>query len=58
MTRFCTFCRAEITEEIRIRRNSPYCSPECKRANDRERRELLREGRCEWCGRRKYQEDE
>ncbi len=50
MTRYCTKCAAPL-DDARVRRGCVFCSQECKMQNDRERRALLREKRCETCHR-------
>jgi transposase-like protein len=50
--RFCTYCRTEITDDRRLRRGIPYCSPECRRHAKNERRNRDAGEKCRLCGRK------
>lgn len=50
--RYCTICRNEITDEHRLRRNSPYCSDECRRTAKNEKRDHRAGEKCRLCGRK------
>lgn len=50
--RYCTICREPITDPGRLRRQSPYCSEECRRVAKNEKRELTASRKCRLCGRR------
>jgi hypothetical protein len=52
MTLYCTVCLNPLPE-TRVVRGSPYCSPECRSAYRRWRRDSLAERRCRLCGRPK-----
>jgi hypothetical protein len=50
--RYCTICRAEIADDKRLRRSSPYCSDDCRRTAKVEKRERTAGEKCRLCGRR------
>lgn len=50
--RYCTICRAEIADDKRLRRGSPYCSDDCRRTAKTEKRERTAGEKCRLCGRR------
>jgi endogenous inhibitor of DNA gyrase (YacG/DUF329 family) len=52
MIRWCTYCQGQITNPRRLRRASPYCSDECKRAAHNEMRREVAKKECRLCGRR------
>jgi len=50
--RYCTICTKPITDPARLRRQSPYCSEECRRVAKLEKRETAAGQKCRLCGRR------
>ena len=52
--RYCTICRAEITDPARLRRQSPYCGEACRRVAKNEARAALAAKKCRLCSRRFY----
>lgn len=54
MTRFCYLCGRAIADAKRIAKGGIFCSPECKRAHEREKRNARAKQFCRLCGRRYY----
>lgn len=52
MKRFCFYCAQPITEARRLAKGAIFCSPECKRSHERERRNARARDFCRLCGRR------
>jgi len=52
--RYCTICRAEVTDRARLRRQSPYCSEGCRRVAKNEARAATAHKKCRLCSRRFY----
>ena len=52
--RYCTICRAEVTDPARLRRQSPYCGEACRKIVKNEARAALAANKCRLCSRRFY----